>query len=161
MSPDQVDKYLRYEDGKFFWIKKKSCKTVVGRRAGHRRPDGYRKIGFAGKSYFEHRLAWFFHYGEWPNGEIDHIDRVRDNNRIENLRLATRSQNACNTDGNKGSAVGLKGVSLSYVPQKPYRASICYEGKTKHLGCFEDEHSAHQAYLESCKELHGEFAYAR
>ena len=69
-----------------------------GKRSGSSRMDGYRQMKIGGKMYLEHRVVWFAVHGEWPDGEIDHINRVRDDNRVENLRVTNRSHNMSNNE---------------------------------------------------------------
>ena len=69
---------------------RKECKYVGTR--------GYIRCSYEGKKVQGHRLAWFLHYGEWPEGNIDHINRVKTDNRICNLRIATLSENQFNSD---------------------------------------------------------------
>ena len=96
IDPDIVN-YLSYDptSGIITWIKKR-LKVSVGKEAGCLHSDGCRIIGFNGKTYKAHRVAWFLHYGENP-GEIDHINGIRDDNRIENLRVVTHYENMQNT----------------------------------------------------------------
>lgn len=64
-----------------------------GQRAGAIQDKGYRTLEIDGKAYYAHRVAWFHHYGKWPEQDLDHINRERDDNRIENLRDVSRSEN--------------------------------------------------------------------
>lgn len=87
--------------------------------------SGYRYVRHEGQLYRQHRVIFFLHYGYWPN-EIDHINRVRHDNRIENLRDVTHSENNQNKVVRKDSRSGIKGVS--YTPKdnkiKPWRADF-------------------------------------
>jgi hypothetical protein len=90
----RVHELLSYEPrfGYFFWkINRGSSKA--GDVAGSVCPDGYRLIKVDGKSYKAHRLAWLMTHGEWPAEQIDHINGVRTDNRIVNLREASKKQN--------------------------------------------------------------------
>ena len=84
-----VKQLFDYKKGKLFW--------KSGRRAGHLRPDGYRYIVIEKKTYLEHRLIWLYNYGYLPK-EIDHINGSGKDNRIENLRSCTHSQNIMHHD---------------------------------------------------------------
>ncbi len=86
---------LEYRDGAVYWTSS-NTNVVSGRRAGRQRPDGYRHIQIDGKKYLEHRVVWKLVHGEWPVGWIDHIDRDKSNNSIENLRDVTPSESAYN-----------------------------------------------------------------
>lgn len=86
------------DTGVIYWGKSPSKKIKAGQIAGGAKDkDGYLNIKFKGKLYKAHRLAWFLYYTEWPKQEIDHINRIPDDNRIENLRDVSRLINAKNT----------------------------------------------------------------
>lgn len=82
----------------------------TGRKAGTVRPNGYIQIGVDGKLYRAHRLAWLLVHGHFPESDIDHINRDRADNRIANLRLATRSENMCNRSIAANNSSGVTGV---------------------------------------------------
>jgi hypothetical protein len=133
--------------------------TRNGRIAGgsyRHRNLTYRRVWVAGHQYSAHRLAWLYFYGVWPSGEVDHINGDGTDNRIANLRDATRGQNATNALAQKSSKTGLRGVH--YHPgAKKYRAQICKNLKITHLGYFDTPEAAHQAYLSAARTIHGEF----
>ena len=89
---------LKYEPntGNFYWKTDRNHSVIIGSIAGSQHPGGYWTIGINGKNYAAHRLAWFYVYGTWPQKHLDHINGNRADNRIENLREATRSQNMQN-----------------------------------------------------------------
>lgn len=132
--------------------------TISGKRAGsgshHKR---YRYLRVDGINYSEHRLAWLFIYGKWPDGEIDHINMDRADNRIVNLREATPSQNQANRKVRKRNKLGIKGVMLHKRDRK-YVAQIKRGNKVKHLGYFQTAEEAAEAYRKAALEIHGEFA---
>ena len=103
--------------------------------------DGYIIIGIGGKFYKAHRLIMMAFVGE-SHQEVDHINRIKTDNRFENLRYVTRSQNGLNRD----CVDNAKGCS-SY--KNKWKAQIHINGKYKHLGVFDNEQEAHQAYLEA------------
>ena len=84
--------------GAFYWNVRKSSKTKIGDRAGVLHPNGYVYIRIDGFGYRAHRLAWFYVFGVWPTLEIDHIDRVKTNNGILNLRDVTAKVNQNNKE---------------------------------------------------------------
>lgn len=93
---EYCEKYLEYRDGELYWKERPSPRVVVGNCATRNRKDGYRQIKIQGKMYLVHRIVWLMHYGKFPENTIDHIDRVRDNNRIENIRDITINENLTN-----------------------------------------------------------------
>lgn len=115
---------------------------------------GYRYIYIDGKRYAEHALAWLYVYGEWPT-ELDHINRVKGDNRIANLRIASRAQNAANIASRRSNIP--KGVGWHAAARK-WRAYITVNGKFYHLGCFIDMDAAKTAYEDAARRHFGEFA---
>lgn len=148
MSLDRIREFISYdpETGAFRWIAKPKGRGYpfkVGDIAGCIRKDGRRVIGFDGKLYLGSRLAWFFSYGEMPpeDIEVDHEDRNPGNDRIDNLRLATRSQNMMNTAAHMGAASKFKGVNWH---PKAERWTARFRGE--YIGLFDDEADAARAY---------------
>ena len=115
--------------------------------------DGRYSIVFDGKFYQEHRIVWLWHHGEWPKGCIDHIDRNPLNNRIENLRDVTRSQNKQNQLASKNNKCGIKGVYW-HAPFKRWRAEIGHCGKQLCIGQFKTIDEARDAYAMFAMFLH-------
>jgi hypothetical protein len=103
-----------------------------------------------------HRLAWLWHYGEWPT-QVDHINRVKSDNRIENLRLATNSQNRANTGLRRDNASGQTGVWFDNH-RKKWAAEIHWQNQKTRLGRFNTFEAAQSAYRQAAKEKFGEFA---
>lgn len=103
------------------------------------------------------RLAWLLHHGDWPpNGYwIDHINGIKADNRIVNLRLATPTQNQQNK---AGSGTYPKGVTWRDRKEKPWQAKIRINGVRIHLGSFADMEDAAEAYRQAAIKYHGEFA---
>jgi len=125
-----------------------------GKRAGCLLQHGYRNININGKSYGEHRLAWLYVNGEMPTNNIDHINGVPSDNRIENLRECSQSQNKQNARPKTGY---LKGAFFDKSKGK-CRASIGPRGSVRYLGVFESQDQAHEAYALAAKQMYGEFA---
>lgn len=136
------------ETGKFWWTKNYSGRIRPFRV---RHGEAYLKISIDGKAYLAHRLAWFHVHGQWPDGNIDHIDHNRTNNAISNLRIATQSQNSANSRIATNNTSGVKGVSKN---DKAFSASLA--GKS--LGSFATIDEAAAAYARAAKETYSEFA---
>lgn len=155
LSQSQLKEVLHYneETGIFVWKKCPTSKSRVkiGAVAGSKISKGYIVISIFHVRYLAHHLAWFYVYGEWPF-EIDHKDRVSSNNRIKNLRLATRTQNNANIK----TKSKFKGVFRA--SKNSYRASIQCNGIVYPLGHFDAPEKAHAAYLVAAKKHFGEFA---
>lgn len=110
--------------------------------------SAYRVVVYDGVFVTEHRLIWFLHYGYWP-GILDHINRNKRDNRIENLREVTSQQNACNRDSPKTSTYGVLGVSKNTGNnklKKPYKAQIVRHGVHYYLGTYVTIEEAKEAY---------------
>src|SRR5690348_8622850 len=110
LTQERLRECLSYEPrmGDFTWHKSR-CRVKVGDMAGTPHPDGYVQINIGGRLYLAHRLVWLHVYGEWPIAYLDHINGVRDDNRLINLRPATHSQNKANSRCRRDSRSGLKG----------------------------------------------------
>ena len=122
----------------------------------HPCPDshGYGLLRVDYRLYRTHRLAWLHSHGEWPTGDIDHIDGDRANNKLSNLRDVTRGENCQNLRAAQShSQLGQLGVS-AISNSKKYRARIAVNGQVTHLGCFNTVGEAHDAYLKAKRELH-------
>lgn len=119
--------------------------------------DGRRKIQVAGRTYGAHVLAWAYMTGEWPPMGIDHKDLNGENNRWDNLRLATKRENAQNTGLRANNRSGFKGVAWDGKRGK-WRADIRVpNGPRKHLGMFDDPALGHAAYVAAAQKLFGEY----
>jgi hypothetical protein len=160
LTAQHLRRILGYNPGTgiFTWHASSNRRIRKGQIAGClSSSDGYWKIGVDGRSYLAHRLAWLHVYGHWPEHQIDHIDGNRANNRIENLRVATHSQNMHNSGSRRNNTSGLKGVDW-YEPTHKWRARIWVDGKQLYLGHFDDKESAYAARNEAAIALHGAFA---
>lgn len=118
---------------------------------------GYRRVCIKGKSFRSHRIIFLLING-WVPEELDHKDRVRDNNKIDNLRPATDEQNGANRIAVIGSASRHKGVSHLQPKSDHWQASITANGEYERLGTFLTEDCAGAAYNDAAKRLHGDFA---
>lgn len=144
------------DTGNFTWKVTKSSSATKGSLAGCTDNEGYRVIHIDRKQYKAHRLAYLFHHGYVPD-LVDHINQDKGDNRISNLRAATRSQNAWNRGTGKNSSTGVRNVV--YIPSRnKYRVKIKQHGKCHQLGEFTSLEEAAQIAKEGRERLHGEFA---
>jgi hypothetical protein len=127
----------------------------AGTEAGRINRRGYRQISVDGVWYSAHRAAWLIFYREEPPDEIDHKDRNKANNAIDNLRAATRSQNGVNSALARNNTSGFTGVEPHW---RKWRASIRVNGKTRHLGLFATRDAAIAARIKATARLFGEFS---
>ena len=164
LSQEYIKTALHYDPdtGVFRW-RLKNGRPRQRSIAGSITPDGYRIIGLfhhfsrmkVMKNYPAHRLAVVYCGGELPVGaEVDHINGVRDDNRLTNLRVCTRTQNAQNSR-HLSSRSKFKGVA---VEKGCYRARITAAGTRTHIGYFRTAEEAAAAYDAVATKLHGEFA---
>ena len=145
ITQDRLKSLLAYshDSGEFRWrIKRPRC--TLGCVAGTPSYHGYIVIKLDGVSYKAHRLAWLYETGVWPIAEIDHINRVRNDNRFSNLRLATRFSNCQNRVKPENAHSKHIGVSRSFNGKR-WRAYIDFNGKRRTLGVFDTETQALQA----------------
>lgn len=137
LTQEYLKSLLHYsaETGVFTWCvtRARSGAAPAGACAGHVHHSGYRVIKIDQHKYQAHRLAWLYTHGEFPPHDIDHINGLRGDNRIVNLRPATRMQNSMNRDKNKNNTVGYKCVIFR---RGAYEASTSIGGRRKHVGSF-------------------------
>lgn len=126
--------YYEEDSGNLFWkalgkgrIKKKAAGTITS--------SGYVGILVNGVRYYAHRIVWLLKHRTWPKDQIDHINGIKTDNRISNLRAATNSQNGKNYGKNKANTSGVTGVSFCKQTGK-WRATIKIDHKAKSLGRF-------------------------
>jgi HNH endonuclease/AP2 domain-containing protein len=144
------------ETGEFRWRKQVSRSVKAGAVAGLTDRDGYRRITIQGRIYPAHRLAWLYMTGQWCRVMIDHRDGNPSNNRRDNLRRATVSQNNANRRIHRNNKCGFKGVVRNHIGR--WVSAIYKNGKRHHLGSFGTPQEAHAAYVLAAPRLHGEFA---
>jgi hypothetical protein len=121
------------ETGEFTWSKAR--KGARSNRPAGTNNRGYTQITYNYQPYSAHRLAWFFVYGVWPRDMIDHINRVRSDNRIENLREADNQVNQRNAKINSRNTSGHRGVYW-HIGKKKWYASIRVNNKQVHIGSY-------------------------
>lgn len=130
----------------------------IGDVAGALTVQGYIQISIKNKLHRAHRLAFLYMKGRWPEEDIDHINRAREDNRWCNLRECSRSNNTANRPPHPENKSGYKGVSWSKCNKK-WRVEICCKGVKHHLGLFDDIFEAAKTYNKKAVELFGQFAF--
>lgn len=153
ITQSQLLDLFDYQDGRLV-SKQKSKRRNVGDALGKINDRGYVVASVQGNVYRVHRLIFLWHYGVMPE-QIDHINGLRNDNRIENLRPATSSENAQNRIAS--SISGTKGVYWHKQINR-WVASICVNRKNIHLGSFENIDAAKAVAMQARKKLHGSFA---
>lgn len=130
----------------------------VGNEAGHIRRDGYRSLSCKRKRILTHRAIWLYVYGEEPSGFMDHINGIKSDNRLCNLRIVNKSQNGLNRDKQANNTTGFKGVCFDKNRNK-FMAQTTVNGKHYFIGRFESIEDAMSAYQHFCTKMHGDYFY--
>ena len=157
ITQELLKERFEYKDGNLIYKMSIGSKKI-GDIAGTVNEKGYVKIGINGKVYGAHCLIWIYHNEYiFKKMDVDHNDKNPSNNKIENLRIATRSQNKANGKKYKCNTSGLKGAYFSKI-RKKWQAVIRYNGKNYHIGYYNNKEEAHEAYNKKAIELFGEFA---
>jgi hypothetical protein len=143
------------DTGVIRWKVRPTSNVPIGSIAGCQDWRGYWFIRFDRRLLLAHRIAWALHYGVWPECDLDHKNRDKGDNRIANLRLASRSHNNANalsrtSDRPKG-CYQLKGRDRWY-------SQIVVEGRVKRLGTFATAEEAAAAFAHEHRTAHGEFS---
>lgn len=140
------------ETGVFRWKVDRQGHARAGDVAGSRPPYGYVDIMVGGRRYGAHRLAWFYVHGKWPDGQIDHMNCVRDDNRISNLRDVPGSINRQNLRSpHRDNQTGFLGVMKN---GRRFAARIQVDHKYQNLGNFKTPEEAASAYIEAKRRIH-------
>jgi hypothetical protein len=159
---DQIisQEYLReifdYKDGNLYWKKTTSPRSLKGNKAGSKNKDGYYQVNINRKKYYVHRLIFMLHFNYLPKF-LDHIDLNKSNNKIENLREASNQQNSFNKKIDKRNTSGYKNIYWN-KKNKKWIAALMINGKTKHIGCYEDIEVANQKAIQIREFYANEFA---
>ena len=117
---------------------------------------GYVGVWINGKNHLVHRLAWLYVYGVFPKDKLDHINNIKTDNRISNLRECSNIENLRNIGKYKNNKSGYRGVSWC-KPRNKWQANAKLDGKQYYLGRFDSAEDASAAYESFAKEHHGEF----
>jgi len=155
ITQEKAREFFEYRDGKLFWRKSPLNHIYVGERVGTTGLHGYRAVGIEKKIFYEHRIIFLYHYGYLPK-IIDHIDKCKTNNCIENLRPVTHGANR-QRGKLQGGTSQYRGVCWHFQNKK-WRVRIQSHLKREHLGDFDNELEGALAYDKRAKELFGEYA---
>ena len=160
LTLDRLKELLDYnpETGLFTWKITRNNYVKSGRIAEAKTDEGYVTITVDGECWRGHRLAWFYVHGVVPDREIDHINCVKSDNRIANLRLATRSENRRNRGLQKNNKSGVKGVSWSKAECR-WDVRTRINGKQVFIGQFDSLEEAAEARKQFCAKAFGEFVH--
>lgn len=155
---DILENYLSYDPntGDLTWINSPAKRVKVGDKVSHVGSDGYISLQFQGTRYKAHRVAWFLHYGIWPEGDLDHINNDRTDNRICNLRTCTRQDNLRNMSKQPNKTSKFKGVSRR--KNGLFESYYSFGNKKHSLGLFSSELEAGLAYNYAAETFFGSFA---
>lgn len=149
--------HFDYKDGQLYWKNRTSNRNKLGAKAGSPDKHGYVNICFNYKKHKMHRIIYLMHHGYLPK-EIDHIDGNPQNNAIENLREANRSQQLCNTKLRKNNSSGIKGVCWDKSKQK-WLVRVNKDSKNVYMARFDDLELAELVAIEARAKFHGEYAW--
>lgn len=164
-SREVLAHYFAYdrETGALKWRVRPCHNVFAGDKAGTVSPQGYLRVMLKKRLLNVHRIVWKLETGEEPAPEMDHINGDPSDNRLCNLRPASRAQNQRNKGLSKNNVCGFKGVRWdghSGSRARPWRAAIRVNGKRHYLGKFASPEEAHAAYEAASLRFHGAFARA-
>jgi hypothetical protein len=126
------------------------------KEVGHEAGGGYRRVSIGGVRYLVHRLVFFMHHGLEPE-VVDHVDRNPTNNSIENLRAATKAENAYNCGVRVDNSSGFRNVTW-HSQKRKWHVALMQAGKRKSYGLYHDKNEAGRVAESIRKEQHGSFA---
>ena len=147
LTRDELLKWFTYspETGQFFNVRAWGARPAGREAKGSLNASGYLQLPVAGRPYVAHRLAWLYVHNDWPEQQLDHINRNKADNRIANLRAVTRSENQLNRKRNSNNTSGRNGV---YPCKGGFSASIKISGIRRSLGTY-------HTYAEACAARQG------
>jgi len=161
---DTIHDLFQYRDNNLYWKVQPKNQVDMSKPAGYINVRGYRQIGIKGKLYYAHRLIYQMFNPEWDitdnsrDNSVDHADNDKLNNSIDNLRVATNSQNKANTGKYKNNTSGTTGVIWDKATGK-WQVRVKLNKKYHHGGRFVNKEDAIAKAIQLRNELHGEFAH--
>lgn len=155
LTQTELKRLLHYdpEIGIFTWKCRVARCVMIGDIAGRINSRGYITIWVNYKKYSAHRLAWLYMKGFWPIDCLDHINRIKHDNRWCNLRESTNKENGQNRSLSKNNSTGFTGVYFRKKINK-YEVSIQVNGSRKFIGLYSDINLAAYNYDEAKKKYH-------
>jgi hypothetical protein len=159
LSQEYLNEIFEYKDGELFYKKKYARNIKIGKKAGSNHDNGYKRIAIHNKKYYLHRIVFLMFNGYLPK-EVDHKKQEPiANNKIENLRPASRNTNSQNRRIGKNNTSGIKNVFWDKGKGVgKWRVGIKVNGKTKYFGSFDDIELAELVAIEARNKYHGEYA---
>jgi hypothetical protein len=154
MTQEYAHSLFEYKDGSLYWKVKKAPHVKIGARVGSPEINGYETVYVDGRNWRIHRLVFLMQHGFLPK-MIDHVNGIRNDNRIENLREANDQTNAYNAKIRINNISGLKGVSWNKNKQK-WAVRVNYNKKT-YQKYVKDLELAELVAIEMRSKLHGEY----
>jgi len=155
ITQDYLKQLFEYKDGNLYW-KQNTGRARIGNVAGHKRTTGYVMIKINKKDFLAHRVIFMMHKGYFPK-LIDHIDGNPSNNKIENLREASHSENGHNAKLNKNNSIKLKHICLNKRKDK-WQVQMFIDNKNKSFGEYYDLEVAKFVAETMRHKYHGQFA---
>jgi len=148
ITQDRLKELLHYDEctGHFTWAIDIGRRVKAGDTAGCIDGLGYSAIGIDGRKYKAHRLAFMYVNGRFPVGQADHINHIKTDNRWENLRDVSRSDNCKNRGLLRSNTSGITGV-VCHKSSCRWQAQIMHDGRNVHLGLFTNKSDAIKARI--------------
>lgn len=162
LTKEQILEWFCYDSGVLRWKKSPSIKIKPGEQAGKLTVKGYRVVTLFRKNHSVHKIVFVLHHGYCPV-EVDHIDRNRDNNLVDNLRECTTSQNAMNRKTRPNKDSGHRNISKRIKRTKGgyyeyWEVNVWKEGKRHYIGNLKNLEDAKRAAIAAREELHKQYA---
>ena len=154
LTQEHLKELFNYDPGTGNLVRlvRTSSNANIGDIVGYKNTNGHLQVRINGKYLLVHRVIWLYMNGSWPLCQIDHVNGVRTDNRLKNLREVSSAENSQNRrNAHSNNITGLLGVSPH---GKNYQTAILANGKRKYIGTFKTPELAHEAYLKAKRELH-------